>query len=338
MSSMRGAARVPLVAGAALLLLVGVVAGLLVGLRLGDGNTATGPATPSDPSPTTAADPSGPPAPPAEGPVVAVAGDIGVSGQEDSDTAALVQRIAPDLVLTTGDNAYGDGTAENYAENYDPDWGRFKAITRPSPGNHDYHDEAGDPPYYFTYFAEQLPDENDGQYYAFDLGSWRLYSLNCEIDCSDDSAQVGWLRDDLATNATGKNVLAYLHRPRFSCGRHGSSSQPEALWDTLIAAHADVMLAGHDHNYQRFPRMTSSGDPSPDGLASFVVGTGGNGLYDLEGGETGCDHLSFGQDSAFGVLQLALGEDSYSWEFVATDGSVMDSGTAPTLGGGAAVS
>jgi Calcineurin-like phosphoesterase len=269
-------------------------------------------------------------------PVVAIAGDIGVSGPEDEATAALIGRIAPDYVLTAGDNAYPDGTRADFAAHYDPSWGRFKARTRPSPGNHDYHDEAGSPPYYYTYFAGQLPAENGGQYYAFDVGSWRLYSLNCEIDCSAASPQVAWLRQDLATRGLGKHKLGYLHRPRYSCGRHGSSTLPDALWDALLAARADAVVAGHDHNYQRFPRMDSDARQAPTGMLSFVAGTGGAGLYPITGaeGEEGCA-LARAKDSAtHGVLRLTLGLNSLGWAYVTSAGTIVDSGTTPTLDSG----
>lgn len=268
-------------------------------------------------------------------PVVTIAGDITGGARGDIATAALVQRINPDYALTAGDNAYPDGTAADYVR-YDQSWGQFKAKTRPAPGNHDYHPAAGSPPYYFTYFAGQLPAENAGQYYAFDVGAWRLYSLNCEIDCSATSGEAAWLRNDLATSGAGKHKLAFLHRPRYSCGpTHGSSTTPRALWDILLAARADVVVAGHDHNYQRYPRMTSNGALSNAGIASFVAGTGGESLTTLTGTETtqGCALAQFNQSSRFGVLKLTLGTGSFRWAFVATDDTVIDSGTQPTLDG-----
>ena len=265
----------------------------------------------------------------AAGPVVTIAGDIG--GHEE-ETAKLVEAIDPDYVLSAGDNAYDDGTRADY-EKYDATWGRFKDKTYPAPGNHDYHDEAGDPPYYYTYFADRLPDENDGQYYAFDVGTWRLYSLNCEISCSASSDQAKWLADDLATAGKGKHKLAYLHRPRYSCGDHGSSDLPQALWDVLLEARADVVVAGHDHNYQRYPRMNADGGLDHDGILSFVAGTGGSDFYEISGHESdeGCSLVRFDEDDQYGVLQLTLGASSFSWALVTVHDTVLDRGTAQTL-------
>ena len=266
-------------------------------------------------------------------PVVTIAGDIAGGNRGDIATGALVQRIGPDYALTAGDNAYPDGTAADY-QKYEQSWGQFKAKTRPAPGNHDYHTAAGSPPYYYTYFASQLPTQNAGQFYAFDVGGWRLYSLNCEISCSATSAQAAWLRNDLATAGAGKHKMAFLHRPRYSCGpTHGSSTTPRALWDALLGARADIVVAGHDHNYQRYPRMGSTGVAANAGMVSFVAGTGGEGLTSVTGTETAeaCALAQFHQGSQLGVLKLTLGTTSFSWAFVATDDSVLDSGTQPTL-------
>jgi predicted phosphodiesterase len=269
---------------------------------------------------------------PAAGPVVTIAGDIAGGQRKDKETAKLVEAIDPDYVLTAGDNAYTDGTRSDY-EKYDETWGRFKDKTYPAPGNHDYHEEAGDPPYYYTYFADQLPDENDGQYYAFNVGKWRLYSLNCEISCSDSSDQAEWLQEDLATAGEGRHKMAYLHRPRYSCGTHGSSDEPEALWEILLDARADLVVAGHDHNYQRYPRMDADGDRTDDGIISFVVGTGGSDFYEMSGKESeeGCSISRARDDDDAGVLKLTLGKDSVTWAMISVGNRVLDQGTEPTL-------
>jgi hypothetical protein len=266
-------------------------------------------------------------------PVVTIAGDIATSSSYDTATAALVRRIDPDYALTAGDNAYPYGSQLYYLRYYDSTWGTFKARTRPAPGNHDYSSEAGSPPYYYSYFAEQLPDRNRGRYYAFNLGSWRLYSLNCEISCGASSRQVAWLRNDLATAGVGRHKLAYLHRPRYSCGTHGSDTAPDALWDRLIAARADLVVAGHDHNYQRFPRMNSNNANSATGLMSFVVGTGGASQYPITGDEKeeGCRKARYVRSGRYGVLKLTLRRHRFRWAFVAANDEVLDSGVRRTL-------
>jgi hypothetical protein len=305
----------------------GAGAGLLAGLVL---TLVTGCSATSG-----AADPVGVPTHPGDpvrggpgGPVVTIAGDI---GDHEAETARLVEAIDPDYVLTAGDNAYHDGTQADYAK-YDATWGHFLAKTYPAPGNHDYHDD-GTQPYYFTYFAGRLPDQNNGEYYAFNVGTWRLYSLNCEISCSASSPQATWLAHDLATAGKGRHKMAYLHRPRYSCGDHGSSDLPKALWDVLLAARTDIVVAGHDHNYQRYPRMNADGGLAGNGIMSFVTGTGGADFYAITGKESlqGCSLVQFDEDTQYGVLQLTLGRRAFSWALVTVADTVLDRGRARTL-------
>jgi len=266
-------------------------------------------------------------------PVIAAAGDIASRGPRDSATARVVHTMNPRFVLALGDLVYPDGSRRNYRRYYIPTWGRFKARTRPTPGNHDLRSGTGRPPYYFRYFANQLPNVHRGRYYAFNTGRWRLYSLNCEISCGPRSHQVRWLRRDLATAGRGRHKLAYLHRPRYSCGKRGSSRRPNALWNRLLAARTDLVLAGHSHNYQRYPRMNATNKITRRGILSFVVGTGGVRPFPVTGRERkqGCAKVRHVEGHRAGVLELQLGADRFRWAFVAGDHEVLDTGARRTL-------
>ena len=245
------------------------------------------------------------------------AGDISrCDNINDEATAKLLDGISG-TVFTAGDNAYSSGTYTEYTNCYNPTWGRHKSRTKPVPGNHDYSTSgaAG----YFKYF------NNIPSYYAYNLGDWRIYALNSEIDVSSTSAQVKWLKNDLAANPK-RCVLAYWHKPRWSSGTtHGSTSSMQTIWQVLYNAGAEVVISGHEHNYERFKEMNGSGSASSPGLREFVVGTGG------------ASHYSFGSalstsqvrnSSTYGVLKLTLNSTSYSWKFVAVAGKTFtDSGT-----------
>ncbi len=217
---------------------------------------------------------------PSPGPVTLVgAGDIASCGSSgDEATAALLERIAG-TVFTAGDNAYDNGTTREFAQCYGPTWGRELARTMPAPGNHDYNTPgaAG----YFRYFESAAGDPSQG-WYARDLGTWRVYVLNSDCwaigGCGAGSAQQRWLAADLAANPR-QCVLAIWHHPRFSSGEHGGSTATEALWQTLQAAGAEIVINGHDHDYERFAPQTATGAADPSGLAEFVVGTGGRSHY-----------------------------------------------------------
>jgi hypothetical protein len=248
-------------------------------------------------------------------------GDIaacgGWSGPNARATGDLIEEAKPDFVFTTGDNAYDDGTPAQYRDCYDPVWGAFKAKTLPTPGNHDYH---SDPPQgYIGYFGRDRVsnDQDGGLYYARDLGNgWRYYALNTNVSSSSSSAQLKWLKADLAANA-GKHVVAAFHRTRYSPGTvHGSSTSPCSLWDALQAAKADIVLTGHDHLYARYPRLDCGGNASSAGIRQFLVGSGGNQLYDVDPNASPQPQVTNGTD--FGVLKLKLYPGSYEWRFIAS--------------------
>jgi len=262
---------------------------------------------------------AGPEVAAATDPVVVAAGDICGSATDCDPTADLVEQINPTRALTLGDNAYPDGSPSQFSSYYDPNWGRFKAKTSPAPGNHDYHLSGASG--YFGYFGPLAPAE----YYSYDVGSWHLISLNSEISVSSSSAQLNWLRNDLAAHPN-QCTLAYWHKPRFSSGTtHGGSSSFDPFWQALYAAKADVVLVGHEHNYERFAKQNPSGAADPNGIQQFVVGTGGAGLY---GFGTPVANSQVRDSTSFGVLKLTLHASSYDWQFVPIAGSSFtDSGS-----------
>ncbi len=216
-------------------------------------------------------------------PVLVGAGDIANCNRtQDESTAQLLDGIAG-TVVTLGDNAYPDGTLAQFNDCYAPTWGRHKDRTRPAPGNHDYHTTgaAG----YYTYFGPAASPldtnctSNCKGYYSYDLGAWHIIALNSEIAHDANSAQVEWLRADLAAHQS-VCTLAYWHKPRFSSGRHGNNASVQPFWQALYDYGADVVLNGHDHTYERFALQNPSGGADPTrGIREFVVGTGGAGLY-----------------------------------------------------------
>jgi len=262
-------------------------------------------------------------------PVVVGAGDIAdCRTTADSATAALVDHIQGTVVVI-GDNVYPSGTAASYDDCYDPTWGRFKARTKPASGNHEYLVAGATG--YFGYFGAAAGDPSKG-YYSYDLGTWHIVVLNSNcsfVSCASTSAQAGWLRANLAANK-GKDVLAYWHHPRFSSGTHGSSMVLQPLWEILYAAGADVILSGHDHDYERFARQDPWGRAdTPYGIREFVVGTGGGGLRPRNWHAPNSQAFS----STHGVLKLTLRKGAYDWSFVPIAGSTFtDSGTTTTHG------
>jgi hypothetical protein len=259
-------------------------------------------------------------------PVLVGAGDIAsCRSTGDEATAALLAGIEG-TVATFGDNAYPRGTHANFAECYEPSWGQFKARTRPSPGNH----ETGGASAYFDYFGAAAGDPDKG-YYSYDLGSWHVISLNSNCSsvvggCGPGSPQEQWLKADLAAHSN-ECTLAYWHHPRFSSGIHGDSSTVAPFWDDLYQAGADVVLNGHDHDYERFAPLNPNGQTDPaQGIHQFIVGTGGAELREFNRIHPTSEVHIAGMN---GVLKMTLHPDRYDWQFVtAPDGTVADTGSA----------
>jgi 3',5'-cyclic AMP phosphodiesterase CpdA len=248
------------------------------------------------------------PPPPPSTPVLVGAGDIAICGSAGAEgTAALLDRIEG-TVFTAGDNAYFQGTEQQFRECYDPTWGRHKTRTRPAPGNHEY-ESAGAAPY-FAYFGNSAGPPGRG-YYSFNIGPWHVVSLNSNVLATDGSPQMQWLLEDLAASSA-RCTAAIWHHPLFSSGVNGPSQIMRDMWRALRQANAEVVIVGHDHSYERFAPMDESGRATPDGLRQFTVGTGGAQLTSFPRMNVNSEARA----SVWGVLKLTLRADSYEWEFL----------------------
>jgi hypothetical protein len=264
--------------------------------------------------------------------VLLAAGDIAsCASTSDEATADLLDSLAG-TVAALGDLAYESGSAMEFANCYDPTWGRHKARTMPSPGNHEYGTPgaAG----YYSYFGAAAGDPARG-YYSYDRASWHVIVVNSNCaavgGCNAGSPQELWLRGDLAANP-GDCTLAYWHHPRFSSAAvHGNNAAVRPLWQALYDYGADVVLGGHDHTYERFAPQTPAGVADATfGIREFVVGTGGRSHY---GFGVPKPNSEVRNGDTFGVLQLTLHASSYDWEFVpVAGGTFTDAGSSACHG------
>ena len=167
-------------------------------------------------------------------------------------------------------------------------------------------------------------------WYAYDVGTWRIYSLNSNCasigGCGPGSAQEAWLRTDLAANPRAC-VAAIWHHPLFSSGMHGGTDETRPLWDALYEAGADVVINGHDHDYERFaPQRPDGTADAATGIREFVVGTGGWGLRSFSTIRANSEARKAG---VLGVLKLELKGTGFTWRFVPVSGSTWtDTGSA----------
>jgi hypothetical protein len=245
-------------------------------------------------------------------------------------TGKLIEQI-PGTVFAAGDLAYETGSTEDFINCYDPAWGRFKDRTKPALGNHEYVERSASG--YFQYWGAKAGPRGKG-YYSYDLGDWHIVVLNTNCDvkelggCTAGSAQESWLKEDLAKHPDAC-VLAYGHHALFSSGvfkRHAVHPELKPLWEDLYAAHADLVLAGHEHSYERFAPQDPEGKADPEkGIREIVAGTGGR-SHDLLGFATPNSEVRDWE--TFGVLKLTLSPGKYTWEFIPEEGkSFHDSGS-----------
>lgn len=288
--------------------------------RVGPTSTAVTDATATDPTATVT---TTPPAP-----TLLAAGDIAsCTSTGDEATAALLDARPHAVVATLGDNVYQNGTATEFANCYDPTWGRHKDRTRPALGNHEYGVfRAGG---YFATFGDAAGEPPLG-WYSYDLGAWHIVVLNSNCDavgCMTGGTQELWLRQDLAANPRAC-TLAIWHHPFFTSGStHGPTAAVAPLWTALYEAGADVVLSGHEHTYERFARLDPEGElDNARGMRQFVVGTGGRSHYPFG---PPAPHSEVRNADTFGILALTLRPNSYQWQFVPVEGQTFtDAGSS----------
>lgn len=278
-----------------------------------------GPETPAGPTPAgTLVDPTSPPLVGAPQPILPLsgmtevlvgAGDIATCDPNAEATARLLDSIGG-TVITLGDHAYPLGAEPEFQQCYEPTWGRHKARTRPSPGNHDYQQRGAST--YFQYFGANAGLTGAG-YYSFEVGPWLVLSLNSNTGIP---AQVTWLNNVLG-RSTSRCTLAYWHEPLYSSGPNPKNPAVRDLWLVLHRAGAEVVLSAHDHFYERFALQDATGRIDPErGVRQFVVGTGGAPLHPAMLRMPNSEALI----AAFGVLKLTLSADGYEWDFISGSG------------------
>ncbi len=257
--------------------------------------------------------------------VVAAAGD-GAGGEPSaSNVVALIQGWNPNLFLYLGD-VYEKGSGAEFYNWYKPSnyFGVFRSITDPVVGNHEYSGGSGAAGY-FDYW------DNIPHYYSYNIGAWHFIALDSTSQyggTATTSAQYKWLQTDLR-NSKSACILAYFHHPVYNIGPEGDTVSMDAIWSLLAQYGTDIVLTGHDHDYQRWVPLDGAGNPSATGITQFVVGTAGHGTQTFVRTDT---RVAVAYDTAlqtFGALQLQLGSAGASFSFINTQGSILDSGTIP---------
>src|SRR5439155_13333 len=237
--------------------------------------------------------------------------------------------------------AYPAGRTVDYNNCYAPTWGRHLWRTFAAVGNHEYDTvTTADPTW--DYFGDHAGPRGKG-YYSYDVGSWHIIVLNDNgafVPFKANSAQDQWLVADLAAHAY-LCTLAIWHQPFFFSsylGVHPDSvvirPSRKVFWDRLYAAGADIVVSGHEHQYERFVPMNPDGNVDLEhGLREFIVGTGGHSSFEPEIVAPN----SVVHARTFGVMKFTLKDGGYDWRFYPIPGETFTdagSGTCHDAPGG----
>ena len=262
-------------------------------------------------------------------PFVLVATGDGASGEPNAIAVTdLIAGLNPNMFLYLGD-VYDDGTATEFHNWYgtgSDHYSRFRAITNPTIGNHEY--QGLNAPGYFDYW------NNVPHYYSFNASGWHFINLDSTGQFNQTlpgTPQYDWLAQDLAAN-TAACTVAYFHHPVYNVGAEGEASRMNSIWTLLAQYGVDIVLTGHDHDYQRWQPMNGQGQLSPNGMTEFVVGTGGHGIQDFIRTDS---RLAIGFNTpptAFGALRMELNSHGAAFQFINIQGNILDSGSIPCSG------
>lgn len=275
--------------------------------------------------------------PPPGSVIIYAAGDIGQMEQYQAEhgqqlTGPIIDADkTKSAVLALGDLAYTDGTLAEFNQNYHPFWGMFKAQTKPVPGNHEYKTAGAGG--YLSYFGSAQAKPQGQFYYSYDIGAWHFIALDSTFPSA--STQLSWLDNDIAQwklrKATVPGLLMYWHHARWTSivretGSGAGTSSVQTFVDRAVAAKADLIVAAHDHAYERFDKLNAAGQPTAGGTRHFVIGTGGRGFYFPGPVMPGSQYRLY---SEWGVVKFTLTATDYTWQWKPGAGQGgSDTGTA----------
>ena len=161
-----------------------------------------------------------------------------------------------------------------------------------------------------------------------DVAGWHLVGLDTTATYGQirpGDAQYEWLAQDLAAHAA-ECTIVFFHHPRWGLGNTAGNPDMHPIWELLAAHDVEIALAGHEHNYQRWLPLNGAGQVDPGGVTQLVVGTGG---HELEGFRTADARVASAVEDRDGALRVELTTSGADFQFMASDGSMLDSGSVP---------
>ncbi len=260
-------------------------------------------------------------------PFLVAAGGDGASGQAMSDNVVdLIKSVNPNLFLYLGD-VYERGSKIEFYNWYGSGSDFFsglRAITDPTVGNHEYltPSAAG----YYDYW------NNPPKYYSFNANGWHFVSLNSNstyAPTASGSAQYNWLQNDLAGLSPQTCTMVFYHHPLFNIGPEGPATAMSAIWQLMAKYHVDIVLNGHDHDYQRWKPLDANGALNDGGITEFVAGGTGHGIQTFTQSDSRVAYSNDTIPGAFGALLLQLNPQGANFNYRNVSGATIDRGVIP---------
>jgi calcineurin-like phosphoesterase family protein len=242
-----------------------------------------------------------------------VIGDFGTgSTAEQAVSSAIrswVHQRAFDALVTVGDNIYPNGSPSEFNSDWERPYGWVEGSHVPvvaSLGNHDIHTDGGRP--VMDLFG--MPN----RWYRRQVGPVDFFVLDANDLTAD--GQMQWLSSALRSSTAAWQVLVF-HQPAYSCGKYASKPGVQRhLLPAIQGAGVDLVLNGHDHNYQRFGPI--------NGTTYVVSGGGGASLNPVGDCPEGTPAPVASNDNEHEFLYVSATATELVGTAVSASGTVLD--------------
>ena len=207
-----------------------------------------------------------------------VIGDSGSGGHNQLELRDTMLKSPVDFMIHTGDMIYEDGRAEDFNHEFFTPYHDLlrRLVFWPTLGNHDVHEPGFGVPWEDAFYTPANNASQSEKHYSFDFGNAHVAVLDSNGVTSPGGAQYTFLDNDLAASTAVWKFVVF-HYPIYSSGFHGSFANLQADLIPLFDKYGvDIVLNGHDHDYERTQRLTAN-QPAAPGTGTVYIVTGGGG-------------------------------------------------------------
>ncbi len=263
-------------------------------------------------------------------------GDFGTGSSGEAALSKAVEAANPELVVTLGDNAYESGTAQEVQDHIFAPFASWlpKIPFYPALGNHEYVTNYAQPSLDAFYLPTNNPKQSE-RYYSFDWGFVHFAVLDSSCAVGYDTGgkctqaeQTAWLKTDLAASTAPWKIVAFHHPPWSTGASHGSELNMRHAFAPIMEQYGvDLVLTGHDHDYERSQPMIGDGiaPAGQKGIVYLVVGTGSAGSAGFSGSQPSWS--VYRNASVVGYFDAQVQGGTLTGRMVDTSGKTIDTFT-----------